>query len=104
MGIPAVNPSTIYLPDALRQLNIQTGTATLVSGTVTVTGVTINTSNSIILFSMRDPGAGALTTMIELDCPVGTRTATQFVVNAIDTAKATLATAACTFDWMIISI
>ena len=51
---------------------------------------------------MKDPGSGALTTFIALDVPAGSRTGTQFVVNAIDNAKATLATAVCTFDWMIV--
>jgi hypothetical protein len=101
MPTPALNVNTFYLPEALRILNIQSGTGTLASGTVTITGVNL-TSNSVILLAMRDPGAGALTTFVEFDCPVGTRTATQFVVNAIDNAKATLATAVCTFDWLII--
>lgn len=83
--------------------NIQSGTGTLVAGTLTVTGV-ILTSTSRIQLTMKDPGAGALTTFIALDAPVANRnTATgQFVVNAIDNAKATLATAVCTFDWTIV--
>lgn len=101
MPIPVVSKDSFYPPETNRLLNLQSGTATLASGTATVTGVTLGT-NSIILMSMRDPGAGALTTFIEFDCPVGTRTATQFVINAIDTAKATLATAVCTVDWLII--
>lgn len=82
--------------------NIQKGTGTLVTGTLTVTGVKL-TAGSIISLTMRDPGAGALTTFIALDAPVASRnTGTgQFVVNAIDNAKAVLATAVSTFDWTI---
>jgi hypothetical protein len=80
----------------------QKGTTTLVAGTKIVTGVVL-TANSNIQLSMRDPGAGALTTFIALDAPVASRnTGTgQFVVNAIDNAKAVLATAVCTVDYLI---
>lgn len=84
-------------------LRVQAGTSTLVAGTKTITGVAL-TANSTIQLSMRDPGTGALTTFIALDAPVASRNSTtgQFVVNAIDNAKATLTTAICTFDWMIV--
>ncbi len=85
---------------------IQSGTATLASGTVTVAGVAI-TANSRIVLTMKDPGAGALTTFIALDVPAANRTvgvagAGSFVVNAIDNAKAVLTTAVCTFDYLIV--
>lgn len=101
MGIPAVNKDSHYLPEVLRQLNVQTGTGTLVSGTLTITGVTL-TAGSIIMLTMRDPGAGALTAFADLDAPVASRTATQFVVNAINASAAVLTTAVCTFDWAIL--
>lgn len=90
-------------PDDAGVPRIQKGTTLLVSGTKTVTGVVL-TANSIITLSMRDPGAGALTTFIALDAPVaGRNTSTgQFVINAIDNAKAVLATAACTVDFTIV--
>lgn len=88
-------------PEALQVPNIQSGTSTLVSGTKTITGLTL-TANSRIFITMKDPGAGALTTFIDFDVPAGTRTSSQFVVNAIDTSKAVLTTAVCTFDWMVI--
>lgn len=83
---------------------IQSGTTTLVAGTKTINGVAI-TAASRILLSMKDPGAGALTTFIALDAPVGGRTvgaAGSFIINAIDNAKATLVTAVCTVDYLII--
>lgn len=93
----------VEVDKADRPQRIQRGTATLAAGTVTITGVILTTTSSIEL-TMRDPGAGALTTFIALDAPVASRNATtgQFVVNAIDNAKATLATAVCTFDWVIV--
>ena len=84
----------------------QAGTGTLVAGTATVAATL--TAASKIQISMRDPGAGALTTFIGFTTPVASRVAGvsgsggQFVVNAIDNAKATLATAVCTFDWEVI--
>lgn len=80
---------------------VQSGTTTLVAGTKTVTGVVLGTNSRIIL-TMKDPGAGALTTFIALDAPAGSRTTSQFVINAIDNAKAVLATAVCTVDWLIV--
>ncbi len=85
---------------------IQTGTGTLVLGTLAVSANI--TATSRIFVTMKDPGAGALTTAIELDVPVGTRVvglatgAGAFTVNMIDNAKATLTTAISTFDWLVI--
>ncbi len=101
MTVPAVNPNEVYLPAVLTQLNFQSGTATLASGTVTVTGVKLN-STSMILVTMRDQGAGALTAFADFRVPVASRTATQFVVDAINASSAVLTTAVCTIDWMII--
>lgn len=88
------------LPDGF---NLQSGTATLAAGTVDITGVTL-TANSRIVLTMKDPGAGAITGMAGLDAPAADRdtSAGQFTVNAIDDAKATIATAVCTFDWVIV--
>lgn len=82
---------------------VQSGTGTLATGTVTISGVTL-TANSRIICTMKDPGAGAITGMAGLDAPAASRnTGTgQFVVNAIDDTKATIATAVCTFDYVII--
>lgn len=99
---PVAADSPLRLLLALDDL-LQVGTATLSSGTVTVTANI--TSTSRIFLTMKDPGAGALTTFIALDAPVGSRstgTPGSFVVNGIDNAKATLATAACTFDWLVV--
>jgi len=89
--------------EAASQPRLQAGTVTLVAGTATVSGVTLTTSSTIQL-TMRDPGAGVLTTFIDLDAPVASRNvaAGTFVINAIDNAKATLATAIPTVDWAVI--
>ncbi|MCC6559639.1 MAG: hypothetical protein IT372_42525 [Polyangiaceae bacterium] len=81
----------------------QTGTATLAAGTVTVSGVEL-TASSRIQLTMKDPGAGAITSFAALHAPDADRNvgAGTFVVNAIDDAKATIATAVCTFDWEVI--
>jgi hypothetical protein len=81
--------------------SIQKGTGTLAAGTLTVTGVVLDADSRIIV-TMKDPGAGAITGFADLAVPAGSRTATQFVVNAIDAAKATIGTAVCTFDWIIV--
>jgi len=90
-------------PAALATPLRQTGTTTLVAGTKTVTGVVL-TANSRILLSMKDPGAGAITAFAALDAPAANRNvgAGTFVINAIDNAKATIATAVCTVDYEII--
>lgn len=81
---------------------IQTGTSTLVTGTKSISATL--TATSRIFVTMKDPGAGAITGMAGLDVPAGTRNvgAGTFVVNAIDDAKAVIATAVCTFDWVVI--
>lgn len=82
---------------------LQAGTTTLVAGTKTVSGVTL-TSTSRILLTMKDPGAGAITGFGAFDAPVASRNtgAGTFVINAIDDAKATITTAVCTVDYLII--
>lgn len=89
-------------PDDAGLPRIQKGTTTLVLGTKTVTGVVL-TAGSNIQLTMRDPGAGALTTFIGFDAPVASRNTStgQFVINAIDNAKAVLTTAICTVDYTI---
>lgn len=78
----------------------QSGTSTLIAGTKSVAATL--TASSRILVTMKDPGAGAITGMSAFDVPVGTRSGAAFVVNAIDGSKATIATAVCTFDWLVI--
>lgn len=82
---------------------IQKGTSTLIAGTKTVTGVSL-TSTSVILLTMRDPGAGAITGLGAFDAPVASRNTStgQFVVNAIDDSKALISSAVCTFDYVIV--
>lgn len=88
------------LPDGF---NLQAGTGTLAAGTLTVSGVTL-TASSRILLTVKDPGAGVITGMAGLVAPAANRNvgAGSFVVNAIDDAKATITTAVCTFDWLIV--
>lgn len=80
---------------------IQTGTATLASGTVTVTGVTLTSTSRIFL--TRNTAAGA-TIGVELVAPSASRnTGTgQFVINSIDASRATVVTDTSTVDWAII--
>lgn len=90
-------------PDDAGLPRIQSGTTTLVSGTKTITGVTL-TSSSRILMSVKDPGAGAITGFGALDAPVASRNTStgQFVINAIDDSKAVITTAVCTVDYLIV--
>ena len=83
--------------------NLQAGTGTLAAGTATISGVVLTASSRIVI-TMKDPGAGAITGMAGFDAPVASRdtSAGSFVVNAIDDAKATIATAVCTFDYVIV--
>jgi hypothetical protein len=84
---------------------VQAGTDTLASGTKLV-AATITASSRIII-TMKDPGAGAITGFADFDVPVASRVVGapgSFTVNAIDDAKATIATAACTFDWLVINL
>jgi hypothetical protein len=88
--------------------SVQCGTATLVAGTVAITAANID-AGSLILLTIRDPGAGVLTTFIGLDAPVASRVAGaagaggSFTVNALANDKTTLATAVCTFDWAVLN-
>lgn len=82
---------------------MQVGTATLTAGTVTISSVTI-TASSRILVTYKTPGG---TTGTNLAVPSGSRTvgagSGSFVVNAVDTAGATVNTDTSTFDWMIMN-
>mgnify|MGYP001236400944 CR=1 FL=1 len=95
-------PGTMSAADKTKLNSMQAGTGTLTSGTVTISGVTLTASSRIII-TMKDPGAGAITGMAGFDAPDAGRNvgAGRFTVNAIDDAKATIATAACTFDYLI---
>jgi len=82
---------------------VQAGTGTLAAGTAVI-AATI-TATSRIVVTMKDPGAGAITGFADFDVPAGTRVVGapgSFTVNAIDDAKALIATAVCTFDWVVI--
>lgn len=84
--------------------NLQKGTGTLVAGVATIATATI-TAASTIQVTMRDPGAGAITGFADFSTPVADRVVGapgSFKVYAIDGAKATIATAVCTFDWAVI--
>lgn len=85
---------------------IQAGTDTLVNGTKAIATATITASSRIIV-TMKDPGAGAITGFADFDVPAASRVVGapgSFTVNAIDDAKATIATAVCTFDWLVINL
>lgn len=82
--------------------SLQFGTGTLVAGEATIATATI-TATSRILVAMKDPGAGAITGFAAFDVPVADRVVGapgSFKVRAIDDAKALIATAVCTFDWI----
>jgi hypothetical protein len=82
--------------------SVQAGTGTLSSGTVTISTATI-TASSRIQVTMTDPGAGAITGFAALKVTSKTPGAPgSFDVTAIDDAKATIATAACVFDWLVV--
>lgn len=100
----ATSATTVEAALAELYARTKSGTATLVSGTVTISTATI-TANSRIVITMKDFGAGAITGLAALAVPVANRTPGapgSFVVNAIDDAKALIATAACTFDWVVV--
>jgi len=91
------------LQSSAAALNVQGGTGTLVAGVATITATI--TATSTIVVSIRDPGAGAITGMVGFSVPVADRTVGApgaFKVYAIDDSKATIASAACTFDWHVI--
>ena len=82
---------------------MQAGTGTLAAGTVTISGVRLTASSRIIV-TMKDAGAGAITGFADFEVPAASRNvgAGSFVVRAVDAAKAVIATAVCTFDYVII--
>ena len=89
---------------ALPTASLKSGTSTLVAGTVTISSATISASSRIMI-TMQDPGAGAITGFAAFEVPVATRsvgTPGSFTVNAIDDAKALIATAVCTLDWVVV--
>ncbi len=75
---------------------LQHGTLTLVGGTATVV---VNNPSAYKVIPARRTPAGALGAG-GLDCPNATRTATQFVINAIDLAGALVVTETSTVDWV----
>jgi hypothetical protein len=102
---PAISASLLRLATSGAS-QTQTGTGTLVLGTLAVAANI--TATSRIFITMKDPGSGVLTTAIGFDVPVANRVvglATgigAFTVNMIDNAKATLTSAVSTFDWLVI--
>lgn len=82
---------------------IQAGTTTLVSGTKTVSGVTL-TATSRIFLTVKDPGSGAITGVGVLDAPVANRNtgAGTFTINMVDDSKAVITTAVPTVDFLIV--
>ena len=101
MPIPIVNPSEIYPPAALRSLNAQSGSAVLVAGTVTVTGVNL-TANSIIQCTRKVQG-GTITSTIGYEAPSASRNTStgQFVLNAVVAAGTVASSDTSTIDWVI---
>lgn len=89
-------------PDAANVPNIQSGTATLVAGTVTVSGVVL-TATSRITATMKDKGAGALTGVVGIEIPAAQRNvgAGTFVIRMIDATGAVVASAISTLDYHI---
>lgn len=115
VNVGASNPAVIITARALtatsllilsvaamgNQTSAAQGVATLVNGSATVAPGPFS-ATAVILVTMRDPGAGAITDMAGFDVPVATRNpAGTFQVNAINGAKAVIATAVCTFDWVV---
>lgn len=87
--------------DKVKLDSIQGGTGTLINGTVTVAANI--TASSRVNVTMTDPGAGAITGFAALQVSnkvVGAPGS--FDVTAIDDAKATIATAVCVFDWVVV--
>lgn len=80
--------------------NTTSGTATLSSGTVTVSTTAVKTG-AIIMLTRNTPGG---TLGIGLTAPVGSITnATSFVINSVDAAGAVLATDTSTVNWLVIN-
>lgn len=80
----------------------ESGTGTLLAGSATITPIDL-AANDRIFVTMKDPGAGAITGFASLNVPAASRiVGGSFQVDAIDDAKAIIATAACTFDWLLV--
>jgi hypothetical protein len=84
--------------DVAQGRRLLSGTATLVLGTATVTGVTL-TPTAKITTGLNTPGG---TLGVAYAAPSASRTATQFVINAVDTAGAVVTTDVSTVDWAIV--
>ena len=85
----------------LQDFKLQTGSETLVAGTITVTPVVVDASagGSEIFVSLYTPGAGVLGTHYKVDAV----TATSFDITSVDTAGATVATDISLINWAILS-
>lgn len=86
---------------------VQSGTATLVAGTIVISANI--TASSRIFTNMKDPGAGSIADFAAFDVPAANRVVGPasgvgaFTVNAINGAAAALInTAVCTFDWLVV--
>jgi hypothetical protein len=82
--------------------SIQSGSDTLVAGTVTV-AANITASSRIPAPGITDPGVGAITGLAALKITnkvVGAPGS--FDVTAIDDTGATIATAVCVFEWLVV--
>ena len=102
MPIP-VSPPHIYPPAFIQALNAQSGSAVLVAGTVTVSGVTL-TANSVILMSRKTQG-GTITSTVGYEAPSGSRgsgNGATFVINAVVAAGTVAASDTSTIDWLIV--
>lgn len=84
--------------DSIQGRRTSSGTATLVGGTIIVTGVQLTSTGKIVL-GRNTPGG---TLGAGLAAPSASRTASQFVINAVDTAGALVATDTSTVDWAIV--
>lgn len=78
--------------------NKSAGTATLVSGTVTISN-TLVTANSIIMLSYRNPSGTTGTHLAQGTIVTGS----SFVVNSLDTSSAVVTGDNNTFNWWIIN-
>lgn len=88
--------------DKVKLNSVQGGTATLINGTITVSSATI-TASSRVMVTMTDPGAGAITGFAAFEVTNKVPGAPgSFDITAIDDAKATIATAVCVVDWLVV--
>jgi hypothetical protein len=104
MPIPVAQPQ-IYAPAYAVALNAQSGSATLVAGTVTVTGVTL-TANSVVTFSRKTQG-GTVSSTVGYEAPSASRTAGgtftgSFVLNAVVAAGTVNAADTSVIDWFVV--